>query len=149
MTRLRHGAKRVEKKSRPAASGSAFWGEPVAAATCSAWPLVTRCGSRLCIAASETTSICAGRVAILVYRDHSRWQTRLLFWPLERSPRWLVSRAIGDSPRSTRPDVCTAAAEFGDQLLPVNKIRFLGVLDRFKRTPLQPWYIDSVDLHAR
>src|SRR5712671_8188708 len=29
-------------KSRPAASGAAFWGEPVAAATCSAWPPVTQ-----------------------------------------------------------------------------------------------------------
>ena len=28
-------------KSRPAASRAAFWGEPVAAATCSAWPPVT------------------------------------------------------------------------------------------------------------
>src|SRR5258706_526384 len=27
-------------KSRPAASGSAVWGEPVAAAACSAWPLL-------------------------------------------------------------------------------------------------------------
>jgi hypothetical protein len=31
-------------KSRPAASGSAVWGEPVAAAACSAWPLLTRTG---------------------------------------------------------------------------------------------------------
>jgi len=46
-------------KSRPAASGSAFWGEPVAAATCSAWPLVTHCGSRLCDAAIETLATCA------------------------------------------------------------------------------------------
>ncbi len=34
------------QKSRPAASGSAFWGEPVAAATCSARPPLTLTGVR-------------------------------------------------------------------------------------------------------
>jgi hypothetical protein len=47
-------------KSRPAASGSAFWGEPAAAATCSAWPPLTRSGHRLCAAAFEIVLICAG-----------------------------------------------------------------------------------------
>src|SRR5258708_33594770 len=36
------GPTRPRPKSRPAASGSAFWGEPVAAATCSAWLPVTQ-----------------------------------------------------------------------------------------------------------
>src|SRR6266853_3573558 len=31
-------------KSRPAASRAAFWGEPAAAATCSAWPPLTHSG---------------------------------------------------------------------------------------------------------
>src|SRR5712672_2722767 len=53
------GSTRPRPKSRPAASGSAFWGETVAAATCSAWPLVTHCGSRLCDAAIETLATCA------------------------------------------------------------------------------------------
>src|SRR5262249_23931862 len=50
--------------------------------------------------------------------------------------------------RSTRPDVRNATPEPGDQLLAVNKMRFLGAQDAFKRSPLQPKHIGSVVLHT-
>ena len=79
---------------------------------------LTRCGSRLCIAPST----CVGRAAIVVYRDHSRWQARSLFWPT-----WTMHKEGSGGEQSAIVSVNrNAAPEPADQFLAVNEVRFLA-----------------------
>jgi hypothetical protein len=73
--------------------------------TCLRWRRLERrcCGSRLCIAASDTMWFVRGQAAIFLFRDHSRWQAPFYFGRLNDAPRGLGSRAVGTVPGKRAP----------------------------------------------